>query len=160
MFGKSRFIFLVISVFLICGCAQPKYELATEATLSNNPAGQSQKTKATECAIKFKNSGYCLFWDWEALPKSNQSGSLIFKIYRSNLYDDSLVYTDFDFIPSLLLWMPSMGHGSSPTKVSRLDVGTYRASDVFFIMPGKWDMQFQIKDGSRLVDEAIVHINF
>ena len=59
---------------------------------------------------------------------------------------------------SVVLWMPSMGHGSTPTVVQRLDVGTYRASEVFFIMPGEWDLKFQLKTGSEVTDEALVQI--
>ena len=46
----------------------------------------------------------------------------------------------------LMLWMPTMGHGSFPVKVSEIGMGIYEAKDVFFTMPGLWDIHFQIKE--------------
>jgi hypothetical protein len=60
--------------------------------------------------------------------------------------------------PSVVLWMPSMGHGSSPVTVTRLDIGTYLANEVFFIMPGEWQIKFQLKRADEVIDEAIVDI--
>ena len=57
--------------------------------------------------------------------------------------------------PFILLWMPSMGHGSSPVKIERLDVGVFKASEIFFIMPGPWDIRYQLKDGSDVIEENI-----
>ena len=56
------------------------------------------------------------------------------------------------------LWMPSMGHGSSPVTVERLDTGTYRASEVFFTMKGDWEIRIQLKEGDEVRDQAIVPI--
>ena len=36
------------------------------------------------------------------------------------------------------LWMPSMGHGSSPVKLTQIDVNKYQVSEAFFMMPGTW----------------------
>lgn len=50
------------------------------------------------------------------------------------------------------LWMPGMGHGSAPTQIQRvLDdqgqivVGTYQVSNMYFIMPGDWDVRVTLK---------------
>ena len=48
-----------------------------------------------------------------------------------------------------------MGHGSSPVTMERVDVGRYRAKDVFFIMTGEWDVHYQLKSGSHVVEEKI-----
>jgi hypothetical protein len=42
--------------------------------------------------------------------------------------------------------------------VDRVDVGTYRASDVFFIMPGEWDLRFQFSEDNQVIDEAVAQI--
>ncbi len=87
-------------------------------------------------------------------------GSMIFKTYRLSSYDQSAIEVDAVSVPQLILWMPAMGHGSSPTTVTRIEVGTYRASNVFFIMPGQWELKFQVKEGSEIKDEAIIPITF
>lgn len=149
MFGKT---WLILFLFL-AACAQPKYEVAREAVAT----GESGQGPKADCSRQFRATGYCLSWAWEELPSSTKPGSLLFKIYRPNLFDRSPVELDFSPLPQLILWMPSMGHGSSPTTVTRLDVGTFRAANVFFVMPGEWDLRFQFEE-SGAQDEAIVAI--
>lgn len=50
------------------------------------------------------------------------------------------------------LFMPSMGHGSSPTRLERLFddkgnpmLGGYRASRIYFTMGGKWEVRITVK---------------
>lgn len=155
MFGRKN-IPLTLLVVGLAGCAEPKYE-----TVQQTPAGNtSQSQKVADCEVRFQNSGYCLLWQWEQMPTSTQVGSVIFKVVRANALDDSPVPVDLNSVPALILWMPSMGHGSSPTNVEQVDAGSYRAKNVFFIMPGEWELKFQMKDGSTVQDEAVVTLTF
>ncbi len=159
MFGKKLFTFaFMLLALLIQACAQPKYE-----TVVKSPDGESgpdsTQEKASSCSLKLSSSGYCLTWQWETMPTSTALGSIVFKVFRGNLYDDSLVPVDFEIQPVVVLWMPSMGHGSSPTVVHPLDLGTYRASNVFFVMPGDWEIRFQMKEGATVRDEAVVSLS-
>jgi hypothetical protein len=50
------------------------------------------------------------------------------------------------------LWMPSMGHGSAPTQIQRVlndrgEVipGTYMVTNMYFMMPGDWDIRVALK---------------
>jgi hypothetical protein len=38
-----------------------------------------------------------------------------------------------------------MGHGSAPVKITPQAPGVYEVSDVFFIMPGDWEIQIQLR---------------
>ena len=155
MFGKS-FSFLAIGVLLLTGCAEPKYLNRVE---TSSPQENSQKTQ--ECSVVFSNSQLCLQWFWETKPTSKEYGSLIFKIFRLNSYDNTPVASEIPGAPQVVLWMPSMGHGSTPTVTEKLDTGTYRVKDVFFIMPGDWDILFQFQDSSeKTLDEAKVSLIF
>ncbi len=153
--GRS-FLHLLPFLFL-ASCAQPKYETAAgKVSLSGQ---EVREQKASQCALKFSASGFCLSWKWESEPKGNgEAASLVFKVYRGNLLDDSPVPVDLAPAPVLDLWMPSMGHGSAPTTVARIDQGTYRASEVRFLMPGDWELRFRQKEGDRVLDEAVVSI--
>jgi hypothetical protein len=157
MFGKISFIILFLILQLI-GCAQPKYIQESGAT-DNKIAQEENKA---DCSITLSESKYCLSWHWEIKPTASQSGSLIFKIFRQNQFDQTPVELDVSQIPEVILWMPGMGHGSSPTQTTRLDVGTYRVSKVFFIMPGQWEIRFFINENDQLnskhVDGAVVAI--
>ena len=149
MFG--RYAALLV---LFAGCAQPKYAVVDSAAGASPPNNQEKLS----CGLKFSASKFCLSWNWELRPTDAQVGSITFKVFRANLLDGSQVQVDFDSTPEVVLWMPSMGHGSSPTTVRRIDVGTYRAERVFFVMPGIWEIHFQFKKGEVIADESIVSI--
>jgi hypothetical protein len=135
-------------------CAKPNYN--SPATILN-----PQQKEAGECTTKFAHSNFCVGMSWEKIPASTSDyGSFIFKIYRQNLADSSPVVLDPAGEVSVQLWMPSMGHGSSPITVDRLDLGTFRAGKVLFIMPGQWDIRFQIKGSSGDVDQAVITMTY
>lgn len=56
------------------------------------------------------------------------------------------------------LWMPSMGHGSSPVSIRRDGVGFFSVTKVYFIMPGDWEIRIQLKEGGRLFEQAVVSV--
>lgn len=152
MFGK---ISTLLSALAFVGCAQPRYENITVENKNDTSTNQ----KLGECSLQFKNSGYCVFWNWETVPTNKAYGSFTFKVLRSNLLDQSPMPVDINETMAVVLWM-KMGHGSAPTKVTKVDIGSYRVSNVFFTMPGEWQIKFQIKEGSSIKDEAIFTFNF
>ncbi len=146
-------LYFLLSVGLFTACSEPKY--IQPVTSPNNSGAQESKTT---CEIKFQKSDLCFSWRWEQIPTASTAGILILKTFRLNLFDQTPVEIDSTYPISLILWMPSMGHGSSPTQTQRLDIGTYRISNVFFIMPGEWEMKFQIKNEIEIIDETILQI--
>jgi hypothetical protein len=51
-------------------------------------------------------------------------------------------------------WMPAMGHGTSVTPtVDDQGEGIYEVSNVYFYMPGEWDLRTQLSQNST-VDDA------
>lgn len=152
MFGRILIIFSCS--FVLFACAEPKYIQKNGTDQTNSQQSQS------DCSVKFTVSQLCLSWQWEKRPSAQEAGQLVFKTYRLNSYDRSPIMIDLSEVPQTLLWMPSMGHGSTPTQTERIDVGTYRAKNVFFVMPGEWDLHFQIKNGTTVLDEAIDSLVF
>lgn len=46
----------------------------------------------------------------------------------------------------VVLFMPDMGHGSSPTKIAKLtEPGLYRVSKIHFTMPGLWEVRITLR---------------
>lgn len=82
-----------------------------------------------------------------------------FKTGRANLVDGSFLAEDPYLELAVVLWMPSMGHGSSPVTIERLDRGTYRVSEVFFTMAGDWEIRVQLKAGNDVKSEAILPLS-
>ena len=151
---KNFYITLVCLFGILTSCAEPKY---IEKNNSSNQNVSGQELQA-DCSLQFQNSKLCFTWKWESEPSATVMGSIILKTYRLNYLDQTAVETDMISIPELVLWMPSMGHGSSPTASERLDMGTYRIKNVFFIMPGDWEFRFQINKDNEKIDEAIISI--
>jgi hypothetical protein len=130
---------LVFLIFLLSGCAQPKYA-------DESPAVQAERSPSC-----FK-SGDCVSFKWEKAPTESDFGLFSFQITGAS--------TSISDVPSVLLWMPSMGHGSSPVRVTPLGSGTYRAERVFFTMRGNWEIHFQLKDGEEIKDEVVFPYTF
>lgn len=156
MFGKYLVYVLTVSVLTFVGCAKPTYVESSKDKTPRDSGGQQENKLG--CAVQFKVAGVCLTWYWEEKPTESNAGSLFFKAYRLNLLDQTPIEMDMASVPQVVLWMPSMGHGSIPTQTIRVDTGTYRATNVFFIMPGEWEIKFQIKEGTLVQDEAVVAI--
>ncbi len=142
-------------LFWMLSCADKNY-------VTTPDAGAGGEAKPTTCQVtclaRFQTSQYCLTYTWEKMPTEKDLGTFTFKISRSNALDQSVVMQDFGDLVSVVLWMPSMGHGSSPVTVDRLDTGTFRASRVFFSMPGEWEIRVQVKNGSDVKDQAVLNI--
>jgi hypothetical protein len=55
--------------------------------------------------------------------------------------------------------MPSMGHGSSPIQVTSQEIGIFLLEDIFFIMPGEWTLNIELKSGSQVLEQANLPIS-
>ncbi len=155
---KHSSLIALVGLFFIAtvGCAKPHY-LANKGK-SNVPAFRNQDGVA--CDARFQPSGYCLSVIWEKTPNETDYGSFVFKTYRPNLAEQNANAEDLSAAMFVRLFMPSMGHGSSPVAVTKIDTDTYRASNVFFSMHGQWQIIFEVKTGNKINDAAVLPIQF
>ena len=141
-------LFKILSISLILvGCIQPKYAPKEEL----NPNAEIKS-----CPHKLSSSGKCVSLDWEVLPTEEDFGQFLIKIWQPNLADESEFVEDV----SVFLWMPSMNHGSSPVTIKQVDIGTYRVNDVFFTMPGEWEIHIQLKNNNEVKDQVAIPFTF
>lgn len=143
----ARFLFL-LPLILLFSCANPKYA-------GPEPLAGAGQESALACQAKFQ-AGQCVHIAWEKMPTEEDFGSFLFTVYRPG---PTPAPEDVANV-TVVLWMPSMGHGSSPVSVTRLETGRYRAGDVFFTMGGDWEIRFQVKEGQNVQDQASVPIRF
>ena len=135
----------LITLLLIASCAKPHYVDGPQVDL----------TPVTGCGYLFKSENLCLKTAWVQRPSESTYGEMTLSFVDAN---DDTRFVDPTSEPFIVLWMPSMGHGSSPVTIERIDVGRFRASEIFFIMPGAWDIRYQLKSGSDVVEEHIQKI--
>jgi hypothetical protein len=149
MHGKLG-IFLIAVVPMIVACSHPRYPA------ESGRGGQAAEPKLAECTAKFAN-GACVGMEWEAPPTEAEYASFVFTLFNET--SDGPVRFEPGRAPVVVLWMPGMGHGSSPVTVERLPDGNYRASKVFFSMRGRWDIRIQLKEGNAVVDQAVIGLD-
>ena len=120
--------------FGLLACAKPQYLSSPEAGPRKSGSG---------CIATFKTQNACVDLKWEKFPTETEFGSFIFSVSDASQILMEAPATDNSVLPKVVLWMPSMGHGSSPVTVERLATGLYRANRVFFTMKGDWEIRFQ-----------------
>jgi hypothetical protein len=137
----NKIALLLLSLFF--SCAKPNY--------------QEQKTEVirdvlSSCDYLFKTEELCLNFKWIKQPTESQFGEM--EVRFTDLADERIfIHPENEF--HLYLWMSSMGHGSSPVTIEKLSEGKFLVKDVFFIMPGPWEIHFQLKEGEKVVEELI-----
>lgn len=77
-------------------------------------------------------TGLCYQLRWVTGPTT--SGPDEFEIKIESMTSDSQL--------SVELWMPDHGHGSAPVEIEALGSGVFRVREVYFIMPGFWELRF------------------
>lgn len=144
-----KILLLICNLLLLTACGDShrindsKTEVHTEGT-------------SAQCQLHFQTEDLCLKMSWDEMPTDSTFGSMTLTF--TDVHHPSQVLSPRNE-PFIVLWMPSMGHGSSPVTMTLVEEGVYKATDVFFIMPGPWEIRYQLKAGETVVEEVIQAIN-
>ena len=138
--------------FLLLACANPDYG-TPDSKIPTRSQDDPTPEKSKSCALRFVKLGICSDLAWTRAATDSDPGSLNLRLFSDVGAPVELPAGSTLFV---FLWMPSMGHGSSPVTTNRTGTGHYDVSDVFFIMPGNWDIHLQIKSGSQVLDEVVI----
>jgi len=113
------------------------------------------------CPLEFPKHGLCASWTWEKMPTDQDLGGAQLRFWKKALGTENGPFVDPNDEVFVKLWMPDMGHGSSPVKTEKtLDSGggvipgVYEATKIFFVMPGHWEIWVQLKNGADLREQA------
>ena len=109
-------------------------------------------------ALRFKKTNFSFILSWQEGPQMGGS-RFIMKSWKNETGTMNGPYQDLPRNLHVFLWMPSMGHGSAPVKLKKIGDGEYEVSEVQFIMGGKWEIKFQLKEGNQVFDEAVVSLS-
>ena len=138
-----RLTALVLLTIAMAACARPDYVNASELS----PA--AQKPGGT-CAYPLDKVSLCLEARWEQTPDSTKYNSMTVTLKGDNVG----AFDEF----TALLWMPSMGHGSSPVRIEKIDDHTYRIYDMYFVMRGDWEVRIVLKAAGQNVDQVFIPV--
>lgn len=136
-------------LLLLVACAKPNY-------ISTPTAKIESVTSEQGCLLHFAMEDLCLSTEWLQKPSESDFGSMELT-FRDRTNPERLVSPRHE--PHVELWMTTMGHGSSPVRIEKIEEGTYLVRDIFFIMPGPWDIRYQLKDGVTVLEQAIQQIS-
>jgi hypothetical protein len=58
------------------------------------------------------------------------------------------------------LWMPDMGHGSSPVEIERsaTEPGVFMIKKMYFIMNGTWQLRLRLIRAGQVVDDTVANV--
>ena len=101
--------------------------------------------------ISFSKSNLKGSIQWEVGPRAYDESIFVLKLVSS---DGSPA--DLETLPEAQLWMPSMGHGSSPTSVEKVSKGVYRVISVYFLMTGAWELRIKVTTGSNAPETQVL----
>lgn len=141
------------ALLLICifSCAKPNYRPV-------QPITENQKQDLVDgkrCPLFFQTEHLCFEYKWINRPTQDEMGKIEFKFYVQEKPEVSVIP---NHKVDVVLWMPAMGHGSRPVTVEQNPNSTYTASKVFFIMPGEWEIRFQLKEDKNVYDQIVEKI--
>ncbi len=154
---------VIILSFVLSACLQSP--ILNHANADSNSTA-SIDTKSADCAFEFNKLSLCAFIEWTKKPSDEEKGEFVIRFYDPKASSAKGPYIDPGYTVSSKLWMPSMGHGSSPVKVNQLIgsdskpvVGVYNASEVYFMMPGLWEIYIILKQDKTVIDQAKIEVN-
>jgi hypothetical protein len=159
--------YLFGATILLGGSACGKSPLLNHANAadSSSAGGLSVEAESAACPLSFSKSGLCASLTWTSGPSAETMNSFVLKFWKKTGADQNGPYSNPTQTVFVKLWMPSMGHGSSPVTLQHQQdathtdlTGKFEASNVYFVMPGAWDLHVQLKDGTTVVEEAILAV--
>lgn len=150
-------LIILIWMLQILSCAKPKSPQLQENLLCQ--AEGNTKPNQDICNYYWKNLQMCMNWSWQVPASSSQKGSMLIKMTRPHRVDQTPVLQDLDYDLVVTLWMPSMGHGSLPTRIRKVDVGSWLIENIFFTMPGDWEIRLAWKENTQIKDELVLRFD-
>ena len=88
--------------------------------------------------------------DWIHAPVVNENSAFELQLNEELLPNEIL---------EIELFMPSMGHGSSPVVIEKVNALNYFVDEVYFIMPGDWEVRIYKKLNGKVKDDFIIRLN-
>ncbi len=134
-------LIILFALLLITACGKSPLQMKKNsdgAIVTELEAGKVLKTTDQSLTI-----------NWLSPINSTDEGHALLIVKKNGVASD--LSGDY----KIFLWMPDMGHGSSPITVKKLGTGVYDLSQIYFIMDGLWQLRLQLNKGSDVLDEQI-----
>jgi hypothetical protein len=156
---KWSFLLAILGLTMSPGCAEKKWiNEPRSASAQDSSAGEQErnKTLSNSCPVRFSKINICAQIKWMANANTSTEAVFHLKFDPAQFNSKPIVQENLE----VYLWMPSMGHGSSPVTIKKTAQNdTFEISKIFFIMPGIWDVHFKIKNAGQELDHAVYRMS-
>ena len=134
-----------------------------QSMTNSSHSGTSSETPKFSCDFEFSSEKLCAQLNWIKKPSSEEPGEFKLSFWKKDQNPNASVIFQNPEAPQVFvkLWMPDMGHGSSPVTVTQASDGhgapvdgVFSAKGVFFIMTGKWEIQVQLRSSEGVARET------
>jgi hypothetical protein len=161
MAQTSLFLPGILSLLLF-GCIESPLLNHADAHSDGKALNQENPLETETCAFHFPRSELCASLEWEKKQSAEGKGSFIVRFWDSRTGSAKGPFISPSSEVRIELWMTSMGHGTWPKPATSpvLDSdqlaipGVFRTENVYFMMPGPWDIRLQLFEGENLFEQA------
>ena len=101
--------------------------------------------------MTFEKAGLCALYQWSVGPKGDGENSMTIQFFDAK----TLTPTEPSTSLKVALFMPDMGHGSSPTLITKNAPGVITVSKIFFIMAGAWEVHVNVGEEQQILPVVI-----
>jgi hypothetical protein len=151
---------LILSIFvstgaLACGPSPLlNHTDGTAAAAENQVAGKPDPRNGVD--VSFGKIGLRGVGMWKQGPQTGAESVLEFHIVNPKTSEAVELQGELQ----VDLWMPDMGHGSSPVEIEKSTTtpGVYTIKKMYFIMNGAWQVRLHIVQGGQVVDETVANV--
>lgn len=145
--------------------AQPSPSPSASTSPTAEKTTDEQEPLVKECHLSFPQSGLCASLTWDKNATEEEAGEITLRFWNAKEGTVNGPYVSPTNLVAVKLWMPSMGHGSSPVRVNPVKdasgaeiPGIFKATDVFFMMGGDWEIWIQLKQDKKVIEQAKIDI--
>lgn len=143
-----------VFLFTNIGCA--------ESPLMNHKEGSDPETPAPsadtkDCQLRFEKANLCLKVTWLLGPRATGESQFVAELTADPTKPEEAQEIS-GYTLKATLWMPEHGHGSSPVTVEQIEPSKFLIKNVYFIMPGKWDVIFNLTEQDVVVDTTALSL--
>jgi hypothetical protein len=154
---KTVNVFLMVVLgFGAVGCLQSP--LLNHANADQVRSERNGFTATAPCALELAKESLCVSVEWLKAPTAEEQGEFILRFWSKDQGSEKGPFVDpaetTGLSVGVKLWMPEMGHGSSPVQVVEQAPGVYAVQNVFFVMSGDWQVFIQLKKDRQVIDQA------
>lgn len=130
-------IVLFLSILVLAGCGK-------SPLLNKVSKNLSEVTGGVLLSEQFPNTQIGFSLNWVVSPSLDELSSFELKLDHALTNTQSL---------NVYIWMPEMGHGSSPVTATQVNAENYIFSELAFIMPGLWVLHVEILENNQVIDQ-------